>query len=150
MGHALCVFNALASNVGSRHSRRIRSSGNFGIYSTSSTTVILSQDSAFTPISMKKEIQHSLAGWCHTSLASTTSTRQICCRSPTTQYQAKSELTTPTDHTRARTHAPARALTVLMPCFTKARLQFTTPPRASVVTLNSETETDTCCSHVDI
>ena len=53
-------------------------------------------------------------------------------------------------HTHTRARASARALTVMMPGVTKERLQFTMPPRASVVTSNSETETDTCCSHVDI
>ena len=60
----------------------------------------------------------------------------------------KSELTTQTDHThtRARARLHARSL----PCCTKAHLQFKTPHRASSITSNSDTVTDTCCSHVDI
>ena len=36
-------------------------------------------------------------------------------------------------HTHTRARASARALPVIMPCATKERLQFTMPPRASVV-----------------
>ncbi len=49
-------------------------------------------------------------------------------------------------HPSARARVHARSL----PCCAKAHLQFKTPHRASFITSNSDTVTDTCCSHVDI
>ena len=49
-------------------------------------------------------------------------------------------------HPSARARVHARSL----PCCTKAHLQFKTPHRASFITSNSDTVTDTCCPHVDI